>query len=291
MKKIFITGSSGFLGRYVLNFSPRSEQVLAQYRKKPAGLRASHITQCQMDFSSTDLSPVADYRPDVIIHIAAQSSIDDCQLHPERAWQVNYHSTCKLVDLARELNARFIFTSSDVVFDGKRGNYKETDPPSPLNVYAETKVAAETYIRENLSNYVIVRPALIYGASLNGRPSFTEIMYKNLKAGKKVYLFTDQFRNPVLVNNLANAIWELAENDYVGILHVGGGEKVSRFQMGKIMCELFHLPETLLVPITTAEASQVAPRPKDCSLEISLAKKLLRTYLVNCRQGMSLAFQ
>jgi len=291
MKRIFITGSSGFLGRYLLNFAPRNVEILAQYRKQPVQKPSPHVQIVQIDFTNWDPAIIEDFRPQVIFHTAAEASIDKCDLHPEYSHQVNYEATARLAELAKKIGARFIFTSSDVIFDGKRGNYQEKDPPNPLNCYAQQKVAAENFIREHLENYVIVRPALIYGRSLNGRPSFTEVMFRNLKQDKPVYLFTDQYRTPVLVNNLAASFWQLAKNDFRGILHVGGNQKLSRYEMGEIMCRLFNFSTELLIPIESTDANQVAPRPRDCSLNISLAKKILSISLTDYQQGLSIAFQ
>ncbi len=193
--------------------------------------------------------------------------------------------------IAQKNNSCVIFTSSDTVFDGKQGNYSETDAPNPLNVYAETKIKSEQYILENLDSAVIIRPALFYGLSLNGNPSFTQVMLENLKAGKQIYLFTDQFRTPLPVGQLAQAIWELVDSDFSGILHIGGSERISRYDMGKILCQQFNLPLDLIVPIPSHQSSQVAARPRDCSLNISLASNFLKTKLVDCTYGMKLAFR
>jgi len=116
-------------------------------------------------------------------------------------------------------------------------------------------------------------------------------MFRNLKQDKPVYLFTDQYRTPVLVNNLAASFWQLAKNDFRGILHVGGNQKLSRYEMGEIMCRLFNFSTELLIPIESTDANQVAPRPRDCSLNISLAKKILSISLTDYQQGLSIAFQ
>jgi len=291
MKKILITGASGFLGRYLLNFAPGNVRLLAQYFRHPLNAPSNSIQLLQLDLTTPALDELEQFQPEVIIHTAAQSSIDSCELSPETAHAINFEVTKKLADFARKSHARFIFTSSDTVFDGKKGYYAEADAPNPLNVYADTKVKAEQHILKDPQNSVIIRPALFYGRALNGNPSFTEAMLNNLKAGKQIYLFTDQYRTPLPVGQLAQAIWELVDSDFSGVLHIGGSERTSRYDMGKILCKQFDLSCDLIIPVPSHQSSQVAARPRDCSLNISLASSLLKTKLVDCSYGMKLAFR
>lgn len=289
-RKILITGASGFLGGYLLKFSPKEVLILAQYLKHPIQSKLDNIQSKKLDLTRFALDELLEFRPDVIIHTAAISSIDFCEVNSESAWLVNFETTKKLVDLANKVQSRFIYTSTDSVFDGKKGNYSEKDNPNPINVYGETKLKSEQYISENLSNAVIVRPALFYGIVLNGTPSFTQILLENLKAGKKVNAFTDQYRSPLPVSQLAQAIWELVDLDFCGLIHIGGSERISRYDMGKILCEQFNLPSNLVLPVASSQSNQVAKRPQDCSLDISLACSLLKTRFLDYKEGIKLAF-
>jgi dTDP-4-dehydrorhamnose reductase len=138
---------------------------------------------------------------------------------------------------------------------------------------------------------VVARLALFYGKALNGTPSFTEVMLKNLRAGKEVNAFTDQYRSPILVSQLAQAIWELVDSDFCGLIHIGGSERISRYNMAKVLCEQFNLSLELVNPALSHEANLIAFRPLDCSLDISLAKSLLKTQLVNFTDGLKLSFK
>ncbi len=290
-KTILITGSSGFLGRYLVKYAPGNFDLIAHYRTKgPNGYQKS-IQYLPLDFVSGDFSFIEQIEPAVIIHTAAMSSPDACEINPEEAYRINVEAVKRLVDIARRRRSRFIFLSTDLVFDGMGGHYLENDVPAPLNVYGETKAAAERYILENLENSVVIRPSLFYGKSLNGRPSFTEIMLDNLRAGKKVFLYTDQFRTPILVNSLASAIWELVEHTFTGILHLGGSQRVSRYEMGQIICEMLQIDPALLIPVRSADNKTIATRPLDCSLDISLAGQILATLLPDCATGFSMSFR
>ncbi|GAB4374171.1 MAG: SDR family oxidoreductase [Calditrichia bacterium] len=292
MKKVFITGSSGFLGRYLLKYAPpQGYRLLAHYRSKKPNSYGKDVVYIPIDFLEDHWISLKELRPNVIIHTAAMASIDECEVKPQISHHINFEAVRQLSDLANEWKARFILISSDVVFDGEKGNYSESDPPAPLNVYARSKVQAESYVLENNPEAVVVRPGLFYGLALNGRPSFTETMLESLHAGKQVFLFTDQIRTPILINNLAEALWELVESDFCGVLHLGGAQRCNRLEMGEILCEMFNLDPNLLIPVTSVQANLIARRPLDCSLDTSLSHRILKTPFVDCRTGFSIAYR
>lgn len=290
MKKILITGASGFLGGYLLKQAPPETSILAQGHTHPVTVSASNISKIQLDLTKTDWQPLQDFHPDAIVHTAAMASLAGCQQNPKRARQVNLEATQRLLELARENRARFIFTSTDIVFDGVKGNYSEEDPANPINVYGKTKAAAESHILQTYDHAVVIRTSLLYGIALGGKPTFTQQAVESLREGERVNAFTDEIRNPLPVAMLAQAIWELVENDFSGLLHIGGSEKISRYRMALKICQHFSLPEKLINPVSSEEAGGNAPRPKNCSLNISLAQMILKTELVDLETGLSLAF-
>ena len=218
------------------------------------------------------------------------ASVDACEDQPQLAREINYDATCQLTNLSEKLKSRLIFISSDVVFDGIKGDYREEDQPRPMNIYAQMKRDSEKYILQNHRNAVIIRPALFYGVALGGRRSFTETMLAQLRAGKNITTFTDQYRTPIPVNDLARAIWEVVQHDYQGILHLGGTQKVNRYEVGIMLCDLFQLNKELLIPVKSAEVQLKTPRPLDCSLNIALAKSILKTQFSDCFTGLQIAF-
>ncbi len=290
MQRVFITGASGFLGRYLLKQAPGGMQILAQYHHNPIPSTAPGLEMLPVDLTNPDWKEVLDFQPGAIIHTAALSLLDECEREPLLAEEINYHATVQLAEIARRTKARFIFVSTDQLFDGKKSLYSEGDPPIPLSVYGKTKAAAEKYLLAHLNNCVVARAALIYGKALHGKPTFTETMVNKLGNGQPVKLFVDEYRTPVLVQNLAAALWELAGSDFRGIIHLGGAQRVSRYEMGEILCRLFDFSTGLLIPTRLAELALPAPRPPDCSLDISLAKRTLHTRMVDCEEGLRLAF-
>jgi dTDP-4-dehydrorhamnose reductase len=291
MPKILITGSSGFLGTYLLRYAPVQYKLIAQYRNNLPKVPSKTIEYLNLDLTSQNWNVLEKMHPDVIIHTAAMASIDQCESQQEEARAINFTSTLRLAGIAAAKNVRLIFLSSDVIFDGRKGQYSESDQPLPLNVYARTKVDAEKEILKRHKNTVVVRPGIFYGQALNTHPSYTEIMLNNLHDGKQVYAFSDQYRTPIYVKDLANALWELVDHSHCGILHIGGPQKLSRLELGTILCEVFSLDENLLVSILSSEARLAAPRPLDCSLDSSLAASILKTEITDCRTGLQWAYR
>lgn len=290
MKKILLTGASGFVGSHLIRQTPPDVMLYAQYHQHlPMGELPAK--QCiALDLQQPDWQLIRELRPDVIIHTAAMPSILACEQQPEMAAQVNTLATIELADLARQAGARLIYTNTDLIYDGRQGNYDETAAANPLNVYARTKYRAEQHLLDHHDNAVSVRCALVYGKALHRTPTFTEQMIERLRRGESVTLFSDEYRTPLLVDDLAAALWELAGNNYCGPLNLGGSEKLSRYGMGEAVCAVLGLPQELLVAASAADLELPAPRPPDCSLDITRARMVLRTRLSGFAEGIARVF-
>lgn len=190
------------------------------------------------DFDLTHAAAVEDRfrrdNPDVIIHCAAMSRPVDCERNPELARCVNIDATRRLADLAAD--RCLIYLSTDLVLDGTKGGYTEEDPPNPLHLYGETKLAGEEAVRR-YDGHVVVRTALNFGVSAGGDRSFNEQMRAALAAGRDFTLFEDEFRCPLAAEVTAQAILELARLRLGGLYLLGGAERVSRWQIGRALGE------------------------------------------------------
>ncbi len=290
MRRIMITGASGFLGRHLLNKMPDNAEVLAQFCHQDVKSLFPNAQHVQMDFTNTDWSAIRDFAPDAIIHTAAMANVNECENQPDAAIAMNDTATRQLTDVARGIGARLIYTSTDQIYDGKRGDYSEADIPSPSNVYGKTKVDSEVYMLEHHPSAVSVRCALIYGKAIEQAPTFTEDMIQRLKRGETVNLFTDEYRSPVLVDNLAEILWELSAHDYHGPLNIGGSDKLSRMEMGEVACDLLGLERERLNPTRAKGIKFAAARPADCSFDLDRANDVLTTPLLGFEEGMRQAF-
>ena len=287
MKRLLITGGSGLVGGHVAAKARLSREVYATCQSNPLNMSSVQSVLMRLEDKNSISDIVHRIQPDAVIHCAAWSDLDRCEQDKERAFKINAESSAALAEACAGSGIRLIFTSSDMVFDGEQGNYAESDAPQPINVYGETKLLAEENIRSICSNHVIVRVALVYGKPITRGNSFSEKILSRFREGKSIPLFTDQFRTPVWVQTLAGALLELADHDYTGTLHIGGSEKVDRYTFGVYLAGIGQYPSKLCDPIRMSDLQTTAPRPKDTSLNISLAKKILKTLFTGYREGLS----
>lgn len=234
---------------------------------------------------------IDDFCPDIILHTAANSNLDSCEQNPHAAERINVAATECLAQAAEARGARFIFISSDMVFDGETGFYSENDPVAPLAVYGKNKADAEKKVQYICRNYVIARAALIYGRPKGGGSSFSNWIEQRLTKNQAVPLYTDQFRTPIYVENLAEALLELAQSDFIGTLHLGGANRIDRYNFGLQLCSLGGYDACLLRPTSMHDFQPPARRPADVSLSIAKAKSVLTTKILDTREGLSHMFK
>jgi len=286
VKKILVTGGSGFIGGHIIQLANKKYKVSATYHNNV--IKQKNIQTYQIDLSQNkNLNPLLDkIKPTVVIHTAAISNLDDCEKDHKLAQRINVEATDTIANWSKKNNAKFIFTSSDMVFDGKRGNYREDDFVNPLSFYGQTKVQCEQKISQMNFNSVIVRVALTYGFGISKQNTFFEKMISSIKNKESVSLFCDQFRTPILVNNLAEAILELAENEFFGILNLSGGDRMSRWDFGLLASKILGLPSNKIIKSSMLDFSGAASRPRDISMKNDLAKKVLNVKFLNCSEGL-----
>lgn len=260
---VWITGAGGLLGNYLL-------QTAATFAP---GLQVVGLTRSDLDV--TDATAVAErFRsdaPGLVIHCAALSRSPDCQANPEFAHKINVEATALLAKLAAD--AELLFFSSDLVFDGRQGNYDETAPVNPLSVYARTKVEAEKIVLAN-PNHIVVRTSLNGGLSPTGDRGFNEQIRKGWQAGKPLALFTDEFRCPIPAVVTARAVWELVQQHRPGLYHLAGRERLSRWQIGQLLAARWPQLKPHIIPGSAAGFPGV-PRSPDTSLNSAKIQRLL----------------
>jgi dTDP-4-dehydrorhamnose reductase len=209
--------------------------------------------------------------PALILHCAALSRSVDCENDPVLARKVNVELTARLSELARE--TAFLHFSTDLVFDGERGHYNETDPINPLGPYAQTKAEAEHAVLANHA-HTVVRTSLNVGTSPTGDRAFNEVMRREWESGRTVRLFTDEFRCPIPAAITARAVWELAVHGRPGLYHLAGVERLSRWQIGQLFAKRWpHLAPR--IESGSLRDYRGAPRSPDTSLDCTRIQSLL----------------
>jgi len=272
---ILVTGASGLLGSSVLlRALEMQKEVVGIYNRypfRPSGA-AGHIVDLT-DLNATRTA-VATLRPSTIIHCAAATNVDWCEEHVKEADCINVSASSFLAQLANEINAKLLYVSTDSVFDGTHGHYSETDLPSPLNVYAQTKLLAEQEVVRAHSSALIVR-VTFYGRNVQPKQSLAEWVLDQLRQGKPVPGFTDVYFCPILVNDLAAIILEMVDGDLSGIYHVVGAEKVSKYEFARRLATTFGLNPAQVAPSKIADAQLRARRPRDTSLNTEKISRAL----------------
>jgi dTDP-4-dehydrorhamnose reductase len=254
--KAWITGAGGLIGSYLVDLAG----------KFAPAFQVIPLTRTDLDL--TDFAAVERrFRgdsPRLVIHCAAMSKSPACQAQPALARKINIEATAHLAALAGEAEADFIFFSTDLVFDGRKGNYVETDSVNPLSVYGATKVEAEAIVVRS-NKHMVVRTSLNSGASTDGRSAYNEQLRATWAEGKTVKLFHDEFRSPIAAAVTARAVWELAARPQGGLWHVAGAERLSRLQIGRLLAAR-HPELAVRIESGSLREYEGAPRPADTSL-------------------------
>ena len=270
-QKLLVTGASGFLGWNLCQQAQSNWQVYGTY--------FSHeVTIPGVTLSKVDLKDYAalnelfnSIKPDAVIHTAAASKPNYCQTHRQEAYAVNVDAAVNIARLCSERNIPCAFTSTDLVFDGKNPRYKETDPVCPINYYGEQKAIAEQKMSEIYPAIALCRMPLMFGAPSPVSPSFLQGMVSNLKTGKEINLFTDEFRTPASARAASGGLLLAIEKQVRGVLHLGGKDRISRYDFGLLIADILQLSPDLIKPGKQADVVMVAPRSPDTSLDSSKA--------------------
>ena len=205
------------------------------------------------------------------------TDVDKCELNREIAWKINVEGTLNVAQAAKANNAFLLYISTDYVFDGEKGCYKETDQPSPINYYAYTKLKAEEQVKDITNEYCIARPSVIYGATpAAGKVNFALWLLNKLKNKEKANVFVDQWNSPTLNTSLAEMTLEIVERKLTGIYHLSGASRISRYDFALLLAKTFNLDASLLAPTAMKDFSFPAKRPKDSSLDTTKAEQKLK---------------
>lgn len=270
MKKLLITGASGFLGWHLCQLAKQEWDIYGTYLSHPLEIPGMKILQANLT-SFQELKRIFnDVKPEAVIHTAAHSQPNFCQTHPEESHAINVTASCNIAGLCADNSIPCAFTSTDLVFDGLNAPYRETDAVCPVNLYGEQKTIAEAGMLERYPMTAVCRMPLMFGAATPTAKSFIQPFIQTLQAEKELNLFIDEFRTPVSGTSAAKGLL-LALEKINGIIHLGGKERISRYDFGQILVEVFQLTATRLKSCRQQDVKMAAPRPTDVSLDSSKA--------------------
>lgn len=270
MKKLLITGASGFLGWTLCALAKNRWQVYGTVYSHPVDIPGCTSVSLNLTNEAGLKRSFKEIKPDAVIHTAAEAQPDTCERNPAETDRINIDAAVHLAELCAEAAVPFVFTSTDLVFDGEHPPYSEHDPLSPLMRYGEQKAKAEECIRSIYPSATICRMPLMYGdPSPASKGSLLPILTA-LKEKGSINLFSDQIRTPLCTNSAAKGLLH-AINDFHGIIHLGGKDTVSRYEFGVKVAGYCGLDISPLKPVRQKETNLPVPRPIDVSFDSSLA--------------------
>ncbi len=270
MRKLFVTGASGFLGWNVCQIARKEWDIYGTVFSHPIKIEGVNIIRIDLrDFK--ELRKIyKEIRPDAVIHTAAATSPNYCQTNRMESQKINVDVSINIACLCADSGIPCVFTSTDIVFDGLDPPYKEEDPVCPVNFYGEQKVMAERGMLKYYPDIAICRMPLMFGIPGPVASSFIQPMIKAMREGRELRLFIDEFRTPVSGETAAQGLL-LALEKVKGIIHMGGVERISRYEFGRMLRDVLGIEDAKLIACRQKDVSMPAPRPPDVSLDSSKA--------------------
>ena len=277
--KILYTGSNGLLGQKISRATPTFPQheFLATSRGANRIQNMGTAAYASMDITNSEdvLRVVEEFQPDVIIHGAAMTHVDECELYPEQATLVNVGGTRNMAEAAQQVDAHLVHISTDFIFDGKDGPYKEEAEPNPVSHYGWTKLEAEKII-EQLSSYSILRTVLVIGMAEDlSRSNIVAWAMGALEKGKAINVVDDQFRTPTLAEDLAQGTLLAADQKAHGVFNIAGPDYMSIYELVGQVAQYFSLSMDSVTRVDSTTLNQPAKRPPATGFDIGKARKEL----------------
>jgi dTDP-4-dehydrorhamnose reductase len=282
--KLLVTGASGLLGNSIVELAKGHHTVVPLHNTKPLQSNSIKIDRTK----ATEVASLFNrLKPTVVIHTASETNVDKCETDKEHAWKTNVEGTRNIAEACRKVNAKLIAISTDYVFDGEKGFYREVDKPNPVNYYGITKLEGEKQVINYCENYSILRTSVLYGWH-PWKQNFATWVINKLKQQQEINVVEDHYNTPTLAGNLADIAVEVAEKDLQGIYHASGNERISRYEFAKQIAGTFGLNSNLIKPVKMSEVTAwTAKRPRDSSLDTDKIQKQLKTKLLNITEGLN----
>lgn len=296
MMRILLTGSNGLLGQkiiYALRNKKEVELIATSKGENRTAVKDGYI-YLPMDITNHDEvnATISQHQPDCIIHTAAMTNVDACELHQDECYRMNVDAVNHLVSLCKQLHIHLVHLSTDFVFDGTAGPYREEDKTNPLSYYAWSKLESEKIVLQSGIDSAILRTIIIYGVVDDKQRSNVIVWTINsLQQQKTIRVISDQYRSPTLAEDLADACVQAALKKAKGIFHVSGAETFSILEIVNRTADFFGLDKKFIQSVTTAELNQAAKRPLVTGFVIDKAIRDLDFRPHSLQQGLEIVKQ
>ncbi len=279
--KILITGGSGLLGGKIAELAQaRGDEVFSGYAHN-APVFGKAVKFDLLDWPGIS-ETIMRLKPEIIIHSAALTDVDRCERERELAYKINVEGTRIISEASKKAGSFLIYISTDYIFDGSRGRYKEGDDPHPLNYYGLTKLLGEGFC-----DGCIARSSVLYGSRpASGKVNFALWIINSLRSNQTIHVVTDQFITPTLNSSLAAMVLEVGERQLNGTYHLAGASRISRYDFARTVARMLDLDLSLISPCRMEDMKWAAKRPMDSSLDTAKAAKQLEEKPLSTEQAM-----
>lgn len=294
--KILVTGSNGLLGQKLTEMlrNHASIELIATGKGTDRFIPNTGYTYMQMDITNADevMLICKQHKPDVVIHTAAMTNVDACELDHAGCDKLNIEALEYVIEACNTINSHLIHLSTDFIFDGTHGPLREDEKPNPLSYYGTSKWLGEIKVMKHSKSWAILRTVLVYGVVNDMSRSNIVLWAKNtLEQGKPINVVCDQFRTPTLAEDLASACILAATQKAQGIFHISGKEFMSVFDLVYRVADFWKLDKSLLNISSSESIKQPAKRPPITGFDITKAMNILGYKPHSFLQGLEMVDQ
>ena len=281
LKKILVTGSNGLLGQKLIHLI---KEKYPQYELLACSRGENRVNKTEgFTFRNIDITNnievkklFSEFKPNIIVNTAAMTNVDQCEVEQEACWNVNVKAVENLIQESEKYNSHLIHLSTDFIFDGEKGMYKETDESHPLSFYGKSKETAEEIIKKSNISWAIARTIIVYGvAEAMSRSNIVLWAREALQKGDKLNIVNDQYRSPTLAEDLAEGCMLIAEKKATGVFHLSGKDYMSISQLVRRMAAFYKLDDSIIEEVSSKALNQKAKRPPKTGFDLTKAINIL----------------
>lgn len=292
-RRILITGSNGLLGQKLIELLIKDSSVttiataVGKNRLPFTNLYEYQEMDITDPFAVDDI--ISRFKPHVVIHTAAMTNVDQCEMEKEACWKLNVDAVEYLIKACEKNNVFLEHLSTDFIFDGTAGPYTEDAEPNPVSFYGWSKYAAEKAVMNSNLNWAITRTVLVYGIAHDmSRSNIILWVKKSLEEGKKIKVVTDQFRTPTLAEDLALGCFLIAKKEVKGVFNISGKDFLTPYEMALMTADYFNLDKSLISPTDASSFTQPARRPPRTGFDLTKSRNILGYEPHTFREGIEM---
>jgi dTDP-4-dehydrorhamnose reductase len=289
--RIFITGGTGLLGKALIENRSHNDEIMATYLGNYTMADCNGLKYVQLDIRDLEghIRIFKDFKPETVIHTASIGSPDYAETHRQETKDINVIGTQKVLSICETFGAKFIYISSNGIYDGEKAPYGEESKAEPINFYGEVKLQAETVTKQAKIRHAVVRPILMYGWNHPfERSNIATQAIAKLQKGEVIHAYDDVYANPLFSYSCALAIWAIIKKEKYDVFNIAGAERVSVYELLKKVAVIFNLDGNLIKPVQQGFFNELVKRPKDTSFKTEKMEKELGLKPLSLNEGLRL---